>query len=142
MGSVKNMKAHFPPMPRLKGQGIGVYIEPTIGSGERFCVLLAVVFDENPDGRRYRIHQAIPDDKVACLFGDEAPGFSGLVDLGRDSLTDHLENGGSLTDWEPPVQSMMASRPRFVQENNETGALRALMIGFSSLADWNDIESD
>lgn len=90
----------FPPVPEVAAEWAPVYLEPIAGAGERIAVGIAARAASGP------AHYVLPvlRDRVArCMYGDHADHVTGITALVLESLESHLEAGGQLAEWAPPL---------------------------------------
>lgn len=97
----------FPERPALLGTWAPIYMEPTMGSGERFTVAVAAV---SSDG--FEVTPAIREEHVRCLWGKKGLDFLHAVQMVVDSLREHLARGGQLENWESPLSGVHLGQRR------------------------------
>lgn len=126
----------LPSLPLLNGKWVSVYLEPILGSGERLTIIVAAV-SSNGD---ILVKPAIRKEVVEAMYGLRSSSFNNMVDLISNSLKTHLQNGGDLTEWLPPISGITVSSPRDAASSTTTGILRqavSLSSSLSSLLDEN-----
>ena len=125
-------------MPAISGQWVSVYLEPMIGSGERFTVLVATVTSTG----EVQVKQAIRKEVIDAMYGFKSQAFTNMIDLIARSLKHHLDETRDFTSWKPPVNCVTIGKPRSAASSNVTGILRQAVSLSASLSSLLATELD
>lgn len=109
----------------LRGAWIPIYLEPIPGSDERITIASAASAASANDISQIR--QTITEDQAACLWGKESANLLGQIDLTLKTLRNHLDAGGELQTWTPPLEGLHTGEPGWSKGNSiddvlDTGA--------------------
>lgn len=117
-------------MPAISGQWASVYLEPMIGSGERFTILVAAVTSAG----EVQVKQAIRKEVIDAMYGFKSQAFINMVELIAHSLKHHLDETRDFSSWKPPVNCVTIGKPRGAASSSTTGILRQAVSLSSSLS--------
>ena len=127
----------FPVLPAQAFQGAPIYLEPMMGSGECFTVLVAVV-----GATGAQVIPAIRPAVIRAMYGIKASHFNGLVTLLQESLHDYLEKWRSFDGWRPPLAGAKIGDVRSLLADDADHALRQLVLLHASLSAVDDSDDD
>lgn len=131
--------ALFPPAPAHRFQSAPVFIEPMLGSGERLCVLCAVQGDTGWDAA-----PLLAPEMAECLYGAQAPGLLGYIEILRVDLARHLAAAHPLDEWRPTLQGAFLGDCAASDADSPAdavGQVAALHASFCSLSALGHAES-
>lgn len=130
----------FPPLPALSAQGVAVFLEPVLGSGERLCVGVAARVDQ----QRHHVVPLLHTETAKCLVGVQADALLGLVQTGLDSLEHHLGSGAHWDSWKPPFHGLTLSQQAEGSVDSVEMMLRTLARNhsfLSAMADFSGVDA-
>lgn len=122
-----NMFTDLPPLPTYLGEWRAIQLEPIIGSGERITV---VIFAQGQDGKHKAI-QAIRPELLECLYGNKATNMKSMIQHLINSISLAMPN---LTEWIPPFDGVIMSKPQYTRDENLNGILRQAIQFSASLS--------
>lgn len=135
-----NPNAAFPAVPDYGAHWVAVYWEPIFASGERITILVAA-----RDEARHYVQETVPEATWTCFLGRQAGSARRMVKLVADSLRRHLDGGGRLSNWAPPLTGISASEERFARAYDIGQIVRTALTNtsaFAALPDALDFPED
>ena len=88
----------FPSVPPFKGAWQAIYLEPIVGSGERFCVAIAAKGDTG----EYKVIQSINPGSLDCMYGNNSLNIKNMINWIIESVDKELNDSDSLDFWDRP----------------------------------------
>ena len=89
----------FPAVPRFRASWCPLFIEPVVGSGERFA--FAVVAWQNTGA--FAVARVLPQAKLRCMFGNRFRSVTDLIDLVVEEIDAYLKKTPNLIEWHSPI---------------------------------------
>ncbi|ELW8976970.1 hypothetical protein SIN39_003465 [Yersinia enterocolitica] len=127
-----------PAMPAVSGEWLSVYLEPMIGSGERFTIIVAAI---SSDGEVV-VKPAIRKEVIEVMYGFKSSTFDSMISMIASSLKNHLEISGTFIGWNPPVGGVSVGSVRRAASSSIIGVLRQAVSLTSSLSSLADIANE
>lgn len=128
----------LPITPSYEAIWAPVYLEPMMGSGEKFTVAIAAY---GMDGK-IRVCQAIRPHVIKAMYGNKHNNFSSLISLIISSLEEHIQVKSTLTDWISPISGAHLGKVSSARSGDMTGILRQAVQLTASLSSLDFFSSD
>jgi hypothetical protein len=105
-----------------------IYLEPIMGSGERIAI--AVCAAGNGESR---VENVLRWDTLECLYGAKSDQFNGLITMVTSSLKTHLDTGGAVESWAPPIRGVSVGIATITRADNIAHAISLTVRQHASL---------
>lgn len=119
-----------PQMPSITGKWASVYLEPMLGSGERFTIIVAAISTSG----EVLVRPAIRKEVIEVMYGFKSTAVQTMIDVVCDSLKSHLDKNKNFDGWIPPVTGVTIGNQRIAASASSTGILRQAISLSSSLS--------
>lgn len=136
MLSLNELLITIPDTPSTVGEWTCVYLEPMIGSGERFTIAVAA---KSNDGL-IDVRPAIRPEIIDVMYGQRSQAFSSMVDVIASSLKLHLKKEGTFHTWISPISGVTLGKIKKAVSKDLVGILRQAITLSSSLSSLLDSE--
>ncbi|EJG5313188.1 hypothetical protein NAD00_004745, partial [Salmonella enterica] len=127
-----------PSAPRYEAIWAPVYLEPMMGSGEKFTVIIAAYAKDGT----VRVCSAMRPHVVKAMYGNKHSQFNSIIDLLIESLETHLKSKGEFQGWVPPFISAQLGSVSRAQSSDMTGVLRQAIQLTASLSSLDFFSSE
>lgn len=91
-------KHQAPPVPNYAASYRAIYLEPILGSGERFSIGI-IAQDESGEAR---VVQTLANKTMRCMYGEQYQAINNIVSITLNSAEQHLKEKQPMPDWHPP----------------------------------------
>lgn len=131
-----------PRTPSFRATCAPVYLEPMMGSGEKFTVIIAACSEDGT----VRVCNAIRPHVVKAMYGNKHNQFNSIIELLIKSLENHLNVHKNFSGWVSPIVAARLGEVFQAQSSDMTGVLRQAVqltaslssLDFFSAEDEND----
>ncbi|HBC8967464.1 TPA: hypothetical protein KE741_000731 [Raoultella ornithinolytica] len=127
-----------PKIPSFRATWAPVYLEPMMGSGEKFTVVIAAFSDDGT----IRVCNAIRPHVVKAMYGSKHNQFNSIIDMLIASLENHLKLKNSFSGWISPIVAAKLGDVFQAQSSDMTGVLRQAVQLTASLSSLDFFSSE
>lgn len=127
-----------PRAPSFKATWAPVYLEPMMGSGEKFTVIIAAYSEDGI----VRVCNAIRPHVVKAMYGNKHSQFNSIIEMIIQSLEIHLCKYKSFSGWKSPIVGAVLGDVTPAQSSDMTGVLRQAVQLTASLSSLDFFSSE
>ncbi|MCM7825544.1 MULTISPECIES: hypothetical protein [Enterobacter] len=127
-----------PQLPSFRATWAPVYLEPIMGSGEKFTIIIAA-YSENG---HFRVCNAIRPHVVKAMYGEKHNQFNSIIEMIMLSLENHLRSHKSFDGWISPIMGAELGSVSLAQSSDMTGILRQAVQLTASLSSLDFFSSE
>ncbi|HDS8563014.1 TPA: hypothetical protein QHU73_003375 [Klebsiella pneumoniae] len=127
-----------PPAPSYEAVWAPVYLEPMMGSGEKFTVIIAAYAKDGS----VRVCSTMRPHVVKAMYGNKHSQFNSIIELLIESLETHLKANKEFKGWIPPLVSAQLGSVSLAQSSDMTGVLRQAIQLTASLSSLDFFSSE
>lgn len=127
------MARTFPKPPSLHASWAPVYLEPIMHSGERITIGIAATTENGET----TVVPTLTQKQLSCVYGErDGAALFNIVQLGLESLSDHLKESAEFLSWESPFSGINLGQHRETVSDDLSSLVQIAMrltASFSSL---------
>ncbi|MGP0903503.1 hypothetical protein [Serratia sp. CY76391] len=127
-----------PRPPSFRATWAPVYLEPVMGSGEKFTVIIAAYSEDGV----VRVCNAIRPDVVKAMYGNKHSQFHSIIEIIIQNLENHLKMHKSFSGWKSPIVGAVLGGITSAQSSDMTGILRQAVQLTASLSSLDFFSSE
>lgn len=124
--------------PNFTANWAPVYLEPMMGSGEKFTVIIAAYSEDGS----VRVCNAIRPHVVKAMYGNKSNNFNSIIELIIQSLESHLKKYNNFSGWVSPIVAARLGEVSHAQSSDMTGVLRQAVQLTASLSSLDFFSSE
>lgn len=127
-----------PHAPSFRATWAPVYLEPMMGSGEKFTVIIAAYSEDGS----VRVCNAIRPHVVKAMYGNKHNHFNSIIEMIIQSLESHLKQYNNFHGWISPIVAARLGEISHAQSSDMTGILRQAVQLTASLSSLDFFSSE